>query len=48
MKDTTKKIVNEQLKLILKELDEVLDPKDRIDKRLELIGLLADVSEKIN
>lgn len=48
MKDNTKKIINEQLKLIIKELDEVLDPKDRIDRRLELIELLAEVSEKMN
>jgi hypothetical protein len=48
LKDSTKKLINEQLKLIIKELDEVLDPKDRIDKRLELIELLADVSEKMN
>jgi hypothetical protein len=48
LKDSTKKIINEQLKLIIKELDEVLDPKDRIDRRLELIELLAEVSEKMN
>ena len=48
MKDSTKKIINEQLKLVIKELDEVLDPKDRIDRKLKLIELLAEVSEKMN
>ncbi len=48
MKDSTKKIINEQLKLVIQELNEVLDPKDRIDRRLELIELLAEVSEKMN
>lgn len=48
MKESTKKIINEQLKLIIKELDEILDSKDRIDRRLELIELLAEVSEKMN
>ena len=48
MKDSTKKTINEQLKLIVKELDNILDPKDRIDKRLKLIELLANVSEKMN
>lgn len=48
MKESTKKIINEQLKLVIKELDEILDPKDKIDRRLELIELLAEVSEKMN
>lgn len=48
MKESTKKIINEQLKLIVKELDNILDPKDRIDERLKLIELLAEVSEKMN
>lgn len=48
MKESTKKLINEQLKTILKELDEILDPKDRAEKRIELIRLLSDVSEKIN
>lgn len=48
MKESTKKIINEQLKLIVKELDNILDPKDRIEERLKLIELLADVSEKMN
>lgn len=48
MKDSTKKTINEQLKLIVKELDDILDPKDRIEERLKLIELLANVSEKMN
>ena len=48
MKESTKKIVNEQLKLVVKELDNILDPKDRIEERLKLIELLANVSEKMN
>lgn len=48
MKENTKKIINEQLKLVVKELDDILDPKDRIEERLKLIELLADVSEKMN
>ena len=48
MKDSTKKTINEQLKLVVKELEEILDPKDRIEERLKLIELLADVSEKMN
>ena len=48
MKESTKKIINEQLKLVVKELDDILDPKDRIEERLKLIELLADVSEKMN
>ena len=48
MKDSTKKIINEQLKLVVKELDDILDPKDRIEQRMKLIELLADVSEKMN
>ena len=48
MKESTKKIVNEQLKLVVKELDNILDPKDRIEERLKLRELLANVSEKMN
>ena len=48
MKDSTKKIINEHLKLVVKELDDILDPNDRIEQRMKLIELLADVSEKMN
>ena len=48
MKESTKKIINEQLKLVVKELDEILDIKDRTEQRIKLIELLADVSEKMN
>lgn len=48
MKESTKKIINEQLKLVVKELDEILDIKDRTEQRMKLIELLADVSEKMN
>lgn len=48
MKDSTKKLINEQLKLVVKELDDILDPKERTDQRMKLIELLADVSEKMN
>ena len=48
MKESTKKLINEQLKLIVKELDEILDAKERTKQRMKLIELLADVSEKMN
>lgn len=48
MKDSTKKLINEQLKIIIKELDYILDPEDRVEQRLKLVELLADISEKIN
>ena len=48
MKESTKKLINEQLKIIIKELDDILDPKERVQQRLELIELLAEVSEKMN
>lgn len=48
MKDSTKKIINEQLKLVVKELDDIADIKDRTEQRMKLIELLADVSEKMN
>ena len=48
MKESTKKIINEQLKTVVKELDDILDPKDRTDQRMKLIELLANVSEKMN
>lgn len=48
MKESTKKLINEQLKLVVKELDEILDIKDRTEQRMKLIELLADVSEKMN
>ena len=48
MKDSTKKLINEQLKIIIKELDDILDPEDRVEQRLKLVELLAYISEKIN
>ena len=48
MKESTKKLINEQLKLVVKELDDILDPKERVEQRMKLIDLLADVSEKMN
>ncbi len=48
MKDSTKKLINEQLKIVVKELEDILDPKERIDERIKLIELLANVSEKMN
>jgi hypothetical protein len=48
LKESTKKLINEQLKLVVKELDEILDIKDRTEQRMKLIELLADVSEKMN
>jgi hypothetical protein len=48
LKDSTKKLINEQLKTIIKELDDILDPEDRVEQRLKLVELLADISEKIN
>ena len=48
MKESTKKLINEQLKLVIKELDDVLDAKERIEQRMKLIELLANVSEKMN
>lgn len=48
MKESTKKIINEQLKTIVKELDDIADIKDRTEQRMKLIELLADVSEKMN
>jgi hypothetical protein len=48
LKDSTKKLINEQLKIIIKELDDILDPEDRVEQRLKLVELLADISEKIN
>lgn len=48
MKESTKKLINEQLKLIVKELDEILDAKERTEQRMKLVELLADVSEKMN
>ncbi len=48
MKETTKKKINEQLKLIVQELDNILDPKDRTEQRMKLIELLANISEKMN
>ena len=48
MKESTKKIINEQLKLVVKELDDILDAKERTDQRMKLIELLANVSEKMN
>ena len=44
----SKKLINEQLKMVVKELDDILDPKERTDQRMKLIELLADVSEKMN
>jgi hypothetical protein len=48
LKESTKKLINEQLKLIVKELDEILDAKERTEQRMKLVELLADVSEKMN
>ena len=48
MKESTKELINEQLKLVVKELDDILDPKERVEQRMKLIDLLADVSEKMN
>lgn len=48
MKESTKKLINEQLKTVVKELDDILDPKERTEQRMKLIELLANVSEKIN
>ena len=48
LKDSTKKLINEQLKTVVKELDDILDPKERTEQRMKLIELLANVSEKIN
>lgn len=48
MKDSTKKLINEQLKTIISEINNILDPEDRVEQRLKLVELLADISEKIN
>lgn len=48
MKDSTKKLINEQLKTIISEINDILDPEDRVEQRLKLVELLADISEKIN
>jgi hypothetical protein len=48
LKDSTKKLINEQLKIVLAELNEILDPKERAEIRLELIETLANVSEKLS
>ena len=48
MKDSTKKLINEQLKIIINEINDILDPEDRVEQRLKLVELLADISEKIN
>lgn len=48
MKDSTKKLINEQLKTIINEINDILDPEDRVEQRLKLVELLADISEKIN
>ena len=48
MKDSTKKLIIEQLKIIINEINDILDPEDRVEQRLKLVELLADISEKIN
>ena len=48
MKDSTKKIVNEQLKLIIKEIEDLNDLQQRIKERKDLIKLLVDVSDQLN
>ena len=35
MKASTKKLLNEQIKIILKELEQVDDVKDRVELRIE-------------
>ena len=48
MKENTKKLINEKIKTVVKELDDILDAKERTEQRMKLIELLANVSEKMN
>ena len=44
MKESTKKLINEQIKKVLSELEQVEDVKDRVELRIEAIEMIYKVS----
>lgn len=44
MKASTKKLLNEQIKIILKELEQVDDVKDRVELRIEAVEVIYNIS----
>ena len=48
MKESTKKLINEQIKKVLAELEQVSDIKDRVELRIEAIEMIYKVSGDAN
>lgn len=48
MKDSTKKTINDQLKKIVKEIEDLNDVQQKIKERKDLIRLLAEISDQLN
>lgn len=48
MKESTKKLINEQIKKVLAELEQVNDVKDRVELRIEAIEMIYKVSGDAN
>jgi hypothetical protein len=44
MKASTKKLLNEQIKIILKELEQIDDVKDRVELRIEAVEVIYNIS----
>jgi hypothetical protein len=44
MKASTKKLLNEQIKLIVKELEQIEDVKDRVELRIEAVQVIYNIS----
>ena len=48
MKESTKKLINEQIKKVLAELEQIEDVKDRVELRIETIEMIYKVSGDSN
>ena len=48
MKDSTRKLINDLIKETIDDIKDITDSKDKAASKMELIKVLADISEKIN